>query len=103
MAKAVQVHKITVLADGKVQVDYNAGPSPLPTEWQGSSLVYNSKQELANALQAAEESMSTETLVLIAVASGWTKSDPSMSNPTSAKLTEAQLDLTGAASAIKVK
>lgn len=101
MPKAARTFEVEIDGDGAVRVKYNAGPTPLPIAWTGSELSYASRQELTNAIMSAEDSINEEMLVLMALADGWTKADPSMTSPQSAKKREMQLDLLGGNSVIK--
>lgn len=103
MARAVKVFSVNVTPTGAVEIRYAEGQTPLPAEWGGQVLSYESRAALAAAMEAAQSDISTELLVLMALAEGWTKADPSMSVPSSMKAKEAQLDLTGGATAVRVR
>lgn len=102
MAKAARTFRVIELADGRMQVEYNAGAAPVPGTHSGNVLVYDSREALLSAMADAENQVSDELLVLIALADGWAKIDPSLANPASARGREMQLDLLGAANVVRV-
>lgn len=103
MPRAVKVYGVNITSTGQVEVKYAEGPTPLPAEWGGQVLSFESRDALAQSMQAAQADISTELLVLIAVAEGWTKTDPSMAAPAAMKPKEAQLDLIGGATAVRIR
>lgn len=103
MPRAVKVYGVNITPTGQVEVRYAEGQTPLPAEWGGQVLSYESRDALAQAMEAAQADVSTELLVLMAVAEGWTKTDPSMAAPATMKAKEAQLDLTGGVTAVRIR
>lgn len=101
MPRAARVDRVVIHADGQVQINYTAGETPLQITPSGQSFVYANRQALLAALEAAQDTINEEVLVLMGVAEGWTKADPSMVNPDTLVRREMQLDLVGGATVVR--
>lgn len=103
MAKAVRIFSAAVNSDGTVDIRFNAGEAPVSGQWGGDVMTFASRQDLIDRMTAAQESVNVELLLLLGVADGWTKLDPSASNPANLRAREVQLDLAGAATPIRIQ
>ena len=103
MAKAVKVFQAVANADGSIDVRYNAGQTPLPANWQGDVLTFDSRAHLQAAIVSAQDNVPTETLVMLAIADGWAKRFPDLNRVSDLSPREVQLDLEGATTPIRIK
>lgn len=92
MARIVRIDKITVTGND-VNVEYTAGPAPLPIAPSGLGFSFN-RGQLAEKI-AELEATSDQTLVLMRLASHL-RADPALARPGDSTGRTATMDLTGA-------
>lgn len=101
MPKSARIDEVIQHPDGKVEIRFTQGETPLPVLWSGLSLEFESVHALASHLAQAQENIADGPLLLLQAAKG-AKLDPSLGAAFRAavKGKAATLDLTGALSII---
>lgn len=102
MAVSGRIDDVILYQDGRVEVRFTEGPTPLEVGWSGQATIYSSRQDFFDALAATEADLMGK-LKLLQLAKGY-KLDPSLKSAfvTAVKDKTATLDLTGQVSTISV-
>lgn len=104
MAKACRIDDVIKHPDGRVEVRYTEGETPLPATWQGTAEVYPDFPSLAADLDAIEDQIAQAGILRrIQIAAGY-KIDPSLGSSfvTRIKGKTTTLDLTGTVDLIRI-
>lgn len=103
MANAVRVDDVVIQKEGQIEVKFTSSETPLSIEASGEGLVFNSRQQLAEEIEAAEKRIIAD-LLFIQLAKGL-KLDPNISQNfvSAVRGKSTMIDLTGTATLISIQ